>query len=431
MRDGLRIGVGAQGEAVFADAGGHARVSLHGGEWFVEDEESSVRTKYLVGPLVTGELRQRVCVGLRFQLGTATVEAVSLGDASQTLQLSDPAELLHARADLDSRVPSAPPIPAPPIPKASGLTGAETIVDTESPVDDADDSGATCILDFGRVAGARSSTPSIPPADERQAEEAPAVSPVRDDEPAVETPPGSVASPEASAGQAVKAVADGEAALERARAELRPRLIVANEAIRDLVLIDSSSFVIGRKSRPDRVIDYALRHDGISGVHAKITFDGEGFHIEDLDSKNCTFLRGEKLTPGVPRPLPPESPVRFGIVDALFVVDPAPGDEPRLETAHESAVRLLLDSGSVTRSQESRARYEAGGDGQRVGEKLLLGGVLTVDQWCDVFKRAQVQTDRQLRRSAKKGVPPAVYVLVGLIAAVIVAIVALAVKLFS
>ena len=70
--------------------------------------------------------------------------------------------------------------------------------------------------------------------------------------------------------------------------------------------------------------------------------------------------------------------MRFAVVDALFVVDPEPEADVVARRVYETTLSQLREKSVVTQTQEARARQEAGGDVRRVGEKLLLGGVLSV-----------------------------------------------------
>ncbi len=50
--------------------------------------------------------------------------------------------------------------------------------------------------------------------------------------------------------------------------------------------------ILGRETRPGRPVDIALTNDGIaSGTHAQIRRDGERFWLEDLNSRNGTFVQ--------------------------------------------------------------------------------------------------------------------------------------------
>jgi predicted component of type VI protein secretion system len=46
--------------------------------------------------------------------------------------------------------------------------------------------------------------------------------------------------------------------------------------------------------------------------HARIEYDGQGYRIVDLNSRNGTYLEDAKLLPGIPEPWLPEKALRIG-----------------------------------------------------------------------------------------------------------------------
>jgi hypothetical protein len=56
------------------------------------------------------------------------------------------------------------------------------------------------------------------------------------------------------------------------------------------------TLIIGR--RPD--CDLTLRDDAVSGHHARIIWDGNGWILEDLGSRNGTYVNGERASRPVP-----------------------------------------------------------------------------------------------------------------------------------
>jgi pSer/pThr/pTyr-binding forkhead associated (FHA) protein len=219
---------------------------------------------------------------------------------------------------------------------------------------------------------------------------------------------------------------------DEARRRRRPRLVVANEAIRDLVFVESSEFVIGRKSTAEQSVEHMLAHDGVSSAHARISYDGQDFWIEDLGSKNHTYVGGKRLEAHVKTLLPNETAVRFAVVDALFVVDPEPEADVVARRIYETTLARLRARSVITQTQEARARQEAGGDIRRAGEKLLLGGVLSVAQWGDAYRKAENLVARESLGGGKLGERGSsapklslVHVLVGLIVLVLLAIITL------
>ncbi|HBY94737.1 MAG TPA: ABC transporter ATP-binding protein [Chloroflexi bacterium] len=75
-----------------------------------------------------------------------------------------------------------------------------------------------------------------------------------------------------------------------------------------------TTLTIGR----DPQNDVALNHPAISRNHARLTQRGGAVVIEDLDSSNGTFVNGERLVVGQPRPLRPGDTIRVGPVKFIF-----------------------------------------------------------------------------------------------------------------
>jgi len=77
------------------------------------------------------------------------------------------------------------------------------------------------------------------------------------------------------------------------RGNQRPYLVVLKGAhVGHTFRVDGTSMVIGR----DEGVDIALLDGRISRRHARICVDDDGCLLEDLDSRNGTFLNGERLT---------------------------------------------------------------------------------------------------------------------------------------
>ena len=58
------------------------------------------------------------------------------------------------------------------------------------------------------------------------------------------------------------------------------------------IIISKSSFIIGRL--PDQV-DYVSDNRAVGKIHAEIIVRDESYYIKDLNSKNGTYINGEKL----------------------------------------------------------------------------------------------------------------------------------------
>jgi diguanylate cyclase (GGDEF)-like protein len=109
--------------------------------------------------------------------------------------------------------------------------------------------------------------------------------------------------------------------------------------------------VIGRTSSSDLQLD----DGGVSRQHAKITWNGGGHSIEDLDSRNGTFVRGERVThaelaDGDLIQLGPHVCFRYNVTDALH--------ERLLLQLFESSTRDPLTEAYNRRHFDERLRAE-------------------------------------------------------------------------
>jgi hypothetical protein len=98
--------------------------------------------------------------------------------------------------------------------------------------------------------------------------------------------------------------------------------------------------VVGRSSSCGWTVDD--RH--ISGEHATLAWTGSGWVIRDLGSRNGTFVDGERLEPGEPRPLATGAKLGFGRADpdaAFELVDD--GAPAALAEAPDGALVMATD----------------------------------------------------------------------------------------
>src|ERR1700694_910397 len=72
--------------------------------------------------------------------------------------------------------------------------------------------------------------------------------------------------------------------------------------------LGATKLTIGRAPNNQLV----LNHSQVSGYHAEIRPDGQGYSIIDFGSTNGTFVNEYRLTPNVPRSLNPNDRLRFG-----------------------------------------------------------------------------------------------------------------------
>jgi diguanylate cyclase (GGDEF)-like protein len=81
----------------------------------------------------------------------------------------------------------------------------------------------------------------------------------------------------------------GDASAGEAAAYL---VVLSGSGVGQMVRVDEAALVIGRGS----AVELRLLDDGISRRHARVTRDGDRCWVEDLDSKNGTFVNGERVT---------------------------------------------------------------------------------------------------------------------------------------
>lgn len=80
-------------------------------------------------------------------------------------------------------------------------------------------------------------------------------------------------------------------------------------------VLSSTNVTVGRK--PENTI--VLTGDSyVSGSHAKIVYEGDGFQVVDVGSTNGTRLNGRKLAPDAPEPLSDGDEIVFGQTAMTF-----------------------------------------------------------------------------------------------------------------
>ncbi len=173
----------------------------------------------------------------------------------------------------------------------------------------------------------------------------------------------------------------------------RPRLVICNEAIRRIDDVDQVSWLVGRS---DESANCVIEHQSVSGSHARIVFSNRRFFIEDLGSRNGTYVNGEKLAPSSRMPLEPESSLRFGGVEALFVLDTDKEGRNLDAKPYEKAVDYLVHEGTITRLQAEEVIHAAAEQKRHPGEILLVKGYVRVDQWKDALKKGDLVVVRNV-----------------------------------
>ncbi len=180
-------------------------------------------------------------------------------------------------------------------------------------------------------------------------------------------------------------IANDKLALLGVLSNLRPRLVVVNDADRRSVPIREAQVTISRENA-----EIKLAHPGVSAPHARISFIAQSlaFQIEDLESRNQTLLGALALNPRVPQLLQPESLVRFGPIEAVFVVARDSNNEPISEQRYALALEWLQQEKAITPEQAQGAKQQAAGGEQHAGEVLMLSGTITARLWTRAFEQA-------------------------------------------
>lgn len=103
----------------------------------------------------------------------------------------------------------------------------------------------------------------------------------------------------------------------------RPRLVVAGTGV-EIDLSGKAEAAIGREDPVSGVFPevdltpHGGEEGGVSREHAKLTFQGNQWQVQDLNSTNFTFVNNQKLNPGMPQPLNDGDQVRLGKVVLTF-----------------------------------------------------------------------------------------------------------------
>ena len=119
----------------------------------------------------------------------------------------------------------------------------------------------------------------------------------------------------------------------------------------DEVVLSADPKLIGRIPVDCQIV---IRDDAVSKRHARIYLDAGTVFIEDLKSRNKTYVNGRRLTPHEPVPLKPDDEIR--ICDYVFLFSAA-DEQVSMEATHEFLVApadrlkalVALSSGSPVR----------------------------------------------------------------------------------
>jgi pSer/pThr/pTyr-binding forkhead associated (FHA) protein len=359
LDSGMVLGRRPECSVVLADSsvsGQHARIVREGAELVIEDLGSHNKTEIEGGPILSKGQRARLSPGMAIRLGRVCAKVAGADEPQDTLAdpggtLVDALEVIAERA-LTLQAPPSERMPSPP--RAGPSSPAPPRAVPPAPV-----------------------PPREVPAQQVQP---PAQHGLQAENPSSEW--GTIQFfPDSQRGDFVDVAVQGEITA------LHPRLVIANEVALKIVDIRGPRFVVGRMEA-----DLSIEHKGLSRHHAVITFDRKSkrFRIEDLGSSNFTLLRGEVLPANFPREIPPESHLRFGPIDALFVADVAYGAVPVPPERIRMAAELLERSRVVSSVELRRAEREAHEQGRHVGEILVLNRAVQVDQWVKALSHAEI-----------------------------------------
>ena len=167
----------------------------------------------------------------------------------------------------------------------------------------------------------------------------------------------------------------------------RPRIVICNEAIRRIDEVNKVSWMVGRSAESaDCVID----HPAVSGSHARIIFSKRKFFLEDMGSRNGTYVGKEKAAPNSRIQLAPETYIRLGSIEVLFVADCDATGHKTDPQRIRGALELLVRDGKISRLQREEAEREAASADRHAGEILLKKGYIKVEQWTDALRRGEL-----------------------------------------
>ncbi|MEN6391879.1 MAG: DUF6382 domain-containing protein [Syntrophomonas sp.] len=95
-------------------------------------------------------------------------------------------------------------------------------------------------------------------------------------------------------------------------------LEVERGGVKERLPIEGNSFVVGRKGS---AVDYVENGSGVSRVHMELVKTAAGWIVRDLDSKNGTFINGEKLIPNKDYPLVDGCRLKIATAQYTFHID--------------------------------------------------------------------------------------------------------------
>lgn len=407
VRDDLKIGRAAPPDAcVLRDANAGrlaARIVIVDGAPQLEDLGSKNPTIVSGrGPLTSGQ-RIPLSGGLVFEIGRSRLQVVAPADAvaRPRAQPADASTTNAAVLDSDGTL-MAPlgdgPLATQRSTSAPGPLATQKALEVEPPTRKRNDEITTYgeePIQTQRVSAAALPPITPPPASKPKSPPPAPPPPVREDPPQAAAPLRPAAKPadesadaELDVGGGTLAfapVASDKLALVGVLSNLKPRLVIVNDADRRAVPIRDAQVTISRENA-----EIKLAHPGVSAPHARISFVAQSlsFQIEDLESRNQTLLGALALNPRVPQLLQPESLIRFGPIEAVFVVSRDSNNEPISAQRYAAALEWLQQEKAITPEQAQSAKQQAASGEQHVGEALMLSGAISARVWTRAFEQA-------------------------------------------
>lgn len=93
------------------------------------------------------------------------------------------------------------------------------------------------------------------------------------------------------------------------------KLIYRGTGMEENLKIEGDTFLVGSRNR---LADASLQASDVSRNHARITRDKDTYYIEDLNSRNGTYLNGELLTYKQKYPIQPGDRLQFAREEYIF-----------------------------------------------------------------------------------------------------------------
>lgn len=404
-RDGLMIGRNPRCSCVLSDpavSGRHARIVAKGADLVIEDLGSQNKTRILGGPALSQGQSHPLQPGTEFRLGETILEL--RGPHHELRPETATTKKRPAKpAGAPPERPAPPQRPAPRQPAKHELGGDPTVPGMAgmAGMDPNEQSTMASLRPPVPTPPAKPARPAPPPPPQRAAPGPPPRPPGEGtrgaqipasnvgDLPARAFHDPNAPEPTIQFGPSNEDGPYAHLATESTLRSTRARVVLAGQADRGTLPILSQVFTIGRGAD----CECRISHPAVSTPHAKITFDTQvhRFFLEDTGSRNHTYLQGKLVPPGSKQELVPDAHMRFGPVDALFVVDIDPDGVKIPDTLYLLAGQLLARSGSISAKQLKAAMKQAAEKEQHLGEVLLLDkDPISVKQWTDVLEQARV-----------------------------------------